>query len=191
MLIHLYIGWALVYGWMTCLILLHKGILGHFMQKNTKKARFWGFPSRKFIFQDRNSRLATNVFKRMLLILEHVALAWLQGTPRCEWFWGKNHQKWVIFVIFHNLNVILWTIPNSQLHSFALENYPRRCRYRKWDIFEYFNDMLCFGAFYRKNGIKTSDFRDLLLEGAIFIVGTQNLPQMISYGCLWLSNVLH
>ena len=31
----------------------------------------------------------------------------------------------------------------------------------------------------QKNGIKTSDFRDLLLEGAIFIVGTQNLPQMI------------
>ena len=46
-------------------------------------------------------------------------------------------------------------------------------------MFEYFNDMLRFGAFYRKNGIKTGDFRDLLLEGAIFIVGTQNLPQMI------------
>ena len=49
-------------------------------------------------------------------------------------------------------------------------------------MFEYFHDMLRFGAFYRKNGNKTSDFRDLLLEGAIFIVGTQNLPQMISIG---------
>ena len=28
------------------------------------------------------------------------------------------------------------------------------------------------GHFTEKNGIKTSDFRDLLLEGAIFIVGT-------------------
>ena len=75
MLIHLYIGCTLVYGWMTRLILLCKGILGHFMQKITKKACFLGFPSRKFIFQDRNSKLATNVFKRMLLIIEHVALA--------------------------------------------------------------------------------------------------------------------
>ena len=74
MLIHLYIGWALAYGWMTCLLLLHKGILGHFMQKITKKVCFLGFPSRKFIFRDRNSKLATNVFKRMLLIIEHVAL---------------------------------------------------------------------------------------------------------------------
>ena len=53
MLIHLYIGWVLEYGWMTRLILLHKGILGHFMQKNTKKHDFWDL---------------------MLLILEHVAL---------------------------------------------------------------------------------------------------------------------
>ena len=42
--------------------------------------------------------------------------------------------------------------------------------------------MLHFGALYGKNGIKTSDFRDLLLEGAIFLVGTQKLPQMISQG---------
>ena len=47
-------------------------------------------------------------------------------------------------------------------------------------MFEYFHDMLRFGAFYRKIGIKTSDFRDLLLEGEIFIAGTWNLPQMIS-----------
>ena len=47
-------------------------------------------------------------------------------------------------------------------------------------MFEYFLDMLRFGAIYRKNGIETRDFRDLLLDGAIFIVGTQNLPQMIS-----------
>ena len=45
-------------------------------------------------------------------------------------------------------------------------------------MFAYYHDMLRFGAFYIKNGIKTSDFRDLLLEGAIFIVGTHNLPQM-------------
>ena len=173
MLVHLYIGWALVHGWMTRLILLHKWALGHLMQKITKKACFLGFPSRKFIFQDRNSKLATNVFKRMRLILEHVALAWLQGIPCCEWFLGKNHQKWVIFVISHNLNIILWTIPNSQLNSFGLENYPRRCRYRKKVMFEYFHDMLRFGAFYRKNGIKTIDFRDLLMEGAIFIAGTK------------------
>ena len=37
---------------MTGLILLHKGILGHFMQKDTKKHDFWDL---------------------MLLILEHVA----------------------------------------------------------------------------------------------------------------------
>ena len=36
-------------------------------------------------------------------------------------------------------------------------------------MFEYLYDMLRFGAFLQKNGIKTSDFRDLLLEGAIFI----------------------
>ena len=180
MLIHLYMGWALAYGWMTCLHLFHKGTSGHFMQKNTKKVCFLGFPSRKFIFRDRNSKPATNVFKRMLLIIEHVALVWIQWTSCCEWFWGKNHQKWVIFVISHNLNVPLWTIPNSQLNSFGVENYPRRCRYRKWVMFEYFHDMLRFGALYRKIGIKTSDFRDLLLEGAIFIVGTWNLPQRIS-----------
>ena len=75
MLIHLYIWWALAHGWMTRLILLHEGILGHFMLKITKKACFWGFPPRKFIYRDRNSKLATNVFKRMLLNLEHVALA--------------------------------------------------------------------------------------------------------------------
>ena len=74
MLFHLYIGWAIAYGWMTRLILLHKGVLGHFMQKITKKACFLGFPSRKFIFLDRNSKLATNKFKRMLLTLEHAAL---------------------------------------------------------------------------------------------------------------------
>ena len=39
-------------------------------------------------------------------------------------------------------------------------------------MFEYVHDMLRFGAFYRKNGIKTSDFKDLPLEGAIIIVGT-------------------
>ena len=53
MLIHLYIGRVLEYGWMTRLILLHKGILGHFMQKDTKRHDFWDL---------------------MLLILEHVAL---------------------------------------------------------------------------------------------------------------------
>ena len=53
MLIHLYIGRVLEYGWMTGLVLLHKGILGHFMQKDTKKHDFWDL---------------------MLLILEHVAL---------------------------------------------------------------------------------------------------------------------
>ena len=46
-------------------------------------------------------------------------------------------------------------------------------------MFEYFHYMLRFGSFYRKNGIKASDFRDLLLEGELLIVGTQNLPQMI------------
>ena len=40
-------------------------------------------------------------------------------------------------------------------------------------MFVYFHDMLCFGTFYIKNGIKTGDFRGLLLEGAVFIVGTQ------------------
>ena len=38
--------------------------------------------------------------------------------------------------------------------------------------------MLRFGAFYRNIFIKTRDSRDFLLEGAIFIVGTQKLPQM-------------
>ena len=47
-------------------------------------------------------------------------------------------------------------------------------------MFEYFHDMLRFGAFYRKNEIKSSVFWDLLLEVVIFIVGNQNLPQMTS-----------
>ena len=32
---------------------------------------------------------------------------------------------------------------------------------------------------FTENGIKTSNLWDLLLEGAILIIGTQNLPQMI------------
>ena len=36
------------------------------------------------------------------------------------------------------------------------------------------NDRVYFWAFYRKNDIKTSIFRDLLLEGAILIVGTNS-----------------
>ena len=83
MLIHL-IGWALVYGWMTRLILMYMGILGHFMPEITLKTCFLEFPSRKVIFRDRNTKLATNVFKRMLLRLEHVASECLQGTPHCE-----------------------------------------------------------------------------------------------------------
>ena len=47
-------------------------------------------------------------------------------------------------------------------------------------MFAYFLDMILFHAIYRKNGIKTSDFRDLLLGGKIFIVGTLNLLQIIS-----------
>ena len=47
-------------------------------------------------------------------------------------------------------------------------------------MFNYFCDILRFGVFYRKNGNITSDFRDLLLEDAIFIVGTQSFTQMIS-----------
>ena len=43
MLIHHYMRWSLVYGWMTRLILPHKGILGHFVQKITKKAWFGDF----------------------------------------------------------------------------------------------------------------------------------------------------
>ena len=42
-----------MYRWMTRLILLHKAILGHFMQKITNKACFGGFPSRKFIFHEK------------------------------------------------------------------------------------------------------------------------------------------
>ena len=84
MIIHLYKGWALAYGLMTRLILMRMGILGHFMPKIIIKACFLEFPSRKVIFRDRNTKLATNVFKRMLLILEHVASEWLQGTPYCE-----------------------------------------------------------------------------------------------------------
>ena len=45
-------------------------------------------------------------------------------------------------------------------------------------MLEYFRDMLRFRAFYRKMVLKTSDFRDMRLEGAIVIVGSQNLPQM-------------
>ena len=46
-------------------------------------------------------------------------------------------------------------------------------------MFVYFHDMICLG-YLQKNGNKSSDFRNLLLEGAIFIVGTRNLQQMIS-----------
>ena len=42
MLIHLYIGCTLVYGWMTRLILLLEGILGHFNAKNHQKSMFLG-----------------------------------------------------------------------------------------------------------------------------------------------------
>ena len=72
MLIHLYIGWALVHGWMTRLVLMLMGILVHLCQKITIKACFMDFSSRKFIFRDRNTKLATNVLKRMLFTLEHV-----------------------------------------------------------------------------------------------------------------------
>ena len=47
-------------------------------------------------------------------------------------------------------------------------------------MFAYYHDMLRFGAFYQKIALKLGDFRDLLLEGAIFIVGTQNLPQLFN-----------
>ena len=47
-----------------------------------------------------------------------------------------------------------------------------------------------FSGILQKNDIKTSDFRDLLLEGAIFIVVSQNLPQVFWQRCLWLSNIL-
>ena len=43
MLIHLFIGWALVYGWMTRLILLHEGILRHLCKKSPKKHVFGDF----------------------------------------------------------------------------------------------------------------------------------------------------
>ena len=35
-----------------------------------------------------------------------------------------------------------------------------------------------FGLFTEKKNVKSSDYRELFLEGAIFIVGNQNLPQM-------------
>ena len=37
-----------------------------------------------------------------------------------------------------------------------------------------------FSGHLQKNVNKSCDFRDLLLEGAIFIVGSQNLPHIIS-----------
>ena len=37
------VGFSTVHGWMTHLILLHKGILGHFMLKITKKHVFLDF----------------------------------------------------------------------------------------------------------------------------------------------------
>ena len=40
-------------------------------------------------------------------------------------------------------------------------------------MFAYFHDMLRFRAINKKKWHKTGDFRDLLLEGAILIVGTQ------------------
>ena len=54
---------------MTRLILLQKGILGHFMQKNTNKHDFLGF-----LIESSFSVIETqtNVFERMLMILEHV-----------------------------------------------------------------------------------------------------------------------
>ena len=44
-------------------------------------------------------------------------------------------------------------------------------------MFAYFHDMILFRAIYRK--IAYCDFRDLLLEGAIFIVGSQNFFRAI------------
>ena len=54
-------------------------------------------------------------------------------------------------------------------------------------MFTYFHDMLSFGAIYRKKWHKTADFRDLLLEGAIFIVGTQK--KFLSFKTFLLSCV--
>ena len=49
-------------------------------------------------------------------------------------------------------------------------------------MFAYFHDMLRVGRFIEKKWHKTGNFRDP--EGAIFIVGTQNLSYMILLGCL-------
>ena len=51
---------------MASLILLHKSISGHSMQKMTINACFWGLASRKIIFHGRNSRIARNVLNKML-----------------------------------------------------------------------------------------------------------------------------
>ena len=74
MLFHLYIAWALVYGWMSGLILLHKSFLGHFMQEITKKRALLHLLLENSFFFFRNSKLAKDVFDKMLMALEHVAL---------------------------------------------------------------------------------------------------------------------
>ena len=70
MLIHLYIGLALVYGWMASLLLLHKGPLGHLIHKIIKKCVF-RICLKKIHFHVRISKLVRSVFKRMLMALKH------------------------------------------------------------------------------------------------------------------------
>ena len=45
----------------------------------------------------------------------------------------------------------------------------------------FFCNRVGFGAFHQK-WLKTGDFRDLLVESVIFIIGTHNLPQISSRG---------
>ena len=59
---------------MANLILLHKSIFGHFMQKMIKNVCFLGLTSRKFIFYGRNSKPSINVLNKMRRALEHIAL---------------------------------------------------------------------------------------------------------------------
>ena len=46
------------------------------------------------------------------------------------------------------------------------------------------------GHFIEKKWLKTGDFRDLLVESVIFIVGTHDLPQISSRGFPRFDNVL-
>ena len=82
--------------------------------------------SGKFIFHCRNSKLARNVFNKILMVLANVEYCDSYQIPRVSDLGQKSPKLSDLLLISHHFNVIWWTIPDFQLNSFDLENCPRR-----------------------------------------------------------------